>query len=359
MQNEPSEFDPNDMHREIYAFVDNLSEAVEGDLDIKADFDRIVICGMGGSAIGGDVIADSLYPTMNFPITVQRFPALPRWVNGSTLVIVSSHSGNTKETLSMYDQAVQRGSTVVVITSGGKLLEKARGDGKCIVEIPAGIQPRSALGHILGSMANIIETVGGPRCKTDIKKLIPKLLKFRSKLESDRSVARTAAKDIFGKAPVIYSTSGIPSAAIRWKTQINENSKMMAFAGSIPEFNHNEVAGWSEGGARNRCILVFLYEENANRTVRKLSDAAIKAVVSYGIRPKVIKIRGRTILERCLRACMFGDYVSLYLAYLRGVDPSEVKTIKDFKLRLEEPTRRKQGIKSWKSKKDKANKEED
>jgi glucose/mannose-6-phosphate isomerase len=344
--------DPNNMAREIYDFLENLETAVTAELSMEAKFDRIMICGMGGSAIGGDIIADCVYDTMDIPITVQRFPVIPRWVNTSTLVIVSSYSGNTKETILMYEAAIKRGCKVIVITSGGQILEKAKANNNDLIVLPSGIQPRSALGYILGYMANVIETVGGPACKTEMSKILPKLIKFRAKLISEKGVARTVAKRLYGKAPIIYSTVGISSSAMRWKTQINENSKMIAFSGMLPEFNHNEIAGWiNRGDTRDECVIVILYEENADKIIRKMTDAAISTLKSHGMEPEVIKIRGKKVMERCLRATMFGDYVSLYLAYMQGVDPSEVETIKKLKIRLEQPLKKRNIGRSGKKRK--------
>ncbi len=337
--------DPNNMNKEIYYFIENLEEAISKDYTIDVKYNRVMICGMGGSAIGGDIIEDCVFSSMEVPVTVQRFPEIPHWADENTLAIVSSYSGNTKETLAMYNAVIKRKCTVIVITSGGQIKELAEKNGNIIFTIPPGIQPRSALGYILGNMAGIIEAVGGPKLKEQIAKAIPKLIRFREKLVCDRSVAWNVAKKIHRKTPIIYATPGITSSALRWKNQINENSKMIAFAGVVPEFNHNEIAGWSENiNTDMGCKPIFLYEEFADKNIRKTTDAAISMLKKYEADPLIIKIRGKTIMERCLRATMFGDYVSLYLAYMGGVDPSEILTIKAFKARIENPKIKKSGF---------------
>ena len=324
----------NCMAHEIYNFADNLKTATEYPIKIDAHFDRIVICGMGGSAIGGDVIKDCVLKEAKYPITVQRFPELPKWVDGKTFVIISSYSGDTNETLSMYRQAAERGCPIVIITSGGELERLGAERGDTVVKMEPGFQPRSALGLSMGHLAVIMDAACGTDCVREIRKLLPDLYKLRDRLSGDKSEAWKIAKDINGRIPVIYSTAGIYASAIRWKTQINENSKMMAFAGSVPEFNHNEIAGWSEGEMRSRCIPIFLYENSAPKMIRKMADASMTVLKGYGQDVEVVRIRGKTPIQRTLRAVMIGDYVSLYLAHLQGVDPMDIKSINEFKSRL-------------------------
>lgn len=325
----------NSMAHEIYNFVDNLKTAIDVPFKIKADFNRIMICGMGGSAIGGDIIRDCVIKESRYPITVQRFPELPKWVDSRTFIIISSYSGNTSETLSMYHQAVEKDCPIVIMTSGGELERLGTERGDKIIKMESGFQPRSALGLNLGYLAAIMDATCGTNCVVEMKKMLPSLYKLRDRLSGDKSEAWKIAQEINGRIPVIYSTAGIYASAIRWKSQINENSKMMAFAGSVPEFNHNEIAGWSEGELRDRCIPLFLYESSAHRTIRKMADASMVALRNYGQDVKVVRIRGKTTLQRTLRAVMIGDYVSLYLAHLQGVDPMDIKSIIEFKSRLD------------------------
>lgn len=323
------------MANEIYHFVDDLRTATESSITINADFNRIIICGMGGSAIGGDIIRDCVIKDVKIPIAVQRFPELPKWVDSKTFVIISSYSGNTSETLSMYRQAAERDCRIVIITSGGELETLGNERGDILIKMECGFQPRSALGLSMGHLAVIIDALCGTRCAQDIQRFLPALYKLREKLIGDKSDARKIAARINGRIPIIYSTAGIYASAMRWKSQINENSKTMAFAGSVPEFNHNEIAGWSEGELRNKCVPIFLYESSAHRAIRKMADASMTSLKRYGQDVQIIRIKGKTPLQRTLRAVMIGDYVSLYLADLQGVDPMDVKSINEFKSRLD------------------------
>jgi glucose/mannose-6-phosphate isomerase len=326
--------DHTSMASEIYNFVDNLKSSIECSVDINASFNRIMVCGMGGSAIGGDIIRDCVLKDAKYPITVQRFPEIPKWVDSRTFIIISSYSGNTSETISMYRQAVEKGCRIVIITSGGELEKLGLERGDIIMKMESGFQPRSALGLSLGYLAVIIDAACGTNCTKEIRKLLPALFKLRDRLSGDKSEAWNIANRINGKVPIIYSTAGIYASAIRWKSQINENSKMMAFAGSVPEFNHNEISGWSEGELRKKCVAIFLYESSAHRVIRKMADASITSLKKYGQDLEVVRIRGKTPLQRTLRAVMIGDYVSLYLAHLQGVDPMDIKSINEFKSRL-------------------------
>lgn len=322
------------MSHEVYSFTDMLEESLGRPVQLKSDFERIMICGMGGSAIGGDIIRDCVIGEAAFPVTVQRFPELPNWVNEKTFIIISSYSGNTKETLEMYDQAKAKGCKILVMSSGGTLMENALKNGDEIVKISMGFQPRSALGLMLGHLANAMDSLCGTNSSEEIRGLLPRLIQFRETLSRKGSEAEEIAKSIGSRIPVIYATSGIYASAIRWKSQINENSKIMAFAGSVPEFNHNEISGWSEGDLRGRCAPVFLYEVGAPANITELADKSIAALRDNNQEVLVVPIHGKTSLERTLYAVMLGDYVSLYLAYLKGADPMSIDAINRFKNRL-------------------------
>ena len=326
--------DHSSMAREIYNFVDNLEYALQRKTTIDVDIERIMICGMGGSAIGGDVIRDCVVREAKYPISVQRFPELPKWVDKKTFIVISSYSGNTRETLSMYRQAMERGCPILIMASGGELERLGIENGQEIIKMAGGLQPRSTLGLNIGYLAGVMDALCGTRCREDMIDLLPSLRKVREKLNLEMNDAKKIAIAIHGRVPIIYSTSGIYASAMRWKSQINENSKMMTFSGSVPEFNHNEIAGWSEGELRVKCVPVFLYESSAPKMLKKMADASISSMKKYGQDVKVVRIRGKTPVERTLRSIMIGDYVSLYLAELKGVDPMDVQPINEFKYRL-------------------------
>ncbi|MDR0778330.1 MAG: bifunctional phosphoglucose/phosphomannose isomerase [Methanomassiliicoccaceae archaeon] len=324
------------MVQEVDRFVDFIEKAAKSKLKDISGFNRMCICGMGGSALSGDIIVDATLTSWEVPVQVIRATNIPNWFDKDTLVVASSYSGNTKETLMMYDQAQAKGCQVVVITSGGELKEKCLRDGNKIMEVPTNMQPRSTAGHMIGYLANIVESSGGPRLKKEIMKLMPALRKFRGSIwmRNKGSLAKQIAGNIHGTVPAIYSTGLLSAAAVRWKNQINENSKMIAFNGVIPEMNHNEIVGWSECVQRSKVKPVFLCEHETTDTERSMLDESIDIMTSAGLDPEIVTIWGSTVLERSLKAVMLGDYVSLFLAEMNNVDPMSVAPIVKFKQRL-------------------------
>jgi len=325
-----------EMIQEVDRFVDGLAKAVKTKLRMPTGFNKMCFCGMGASAMSGDIIADAVLTTWNVPVQVIRSTGIPNWADELTLIVASSYSGNTKETLMMYDQAKARGCKIVVISAGGELRDKCMKDGNKLIDVPGGMQPRSAVGYTIGYLANIIEAAGGPKVRTEIAKLIPELRRYRGKIwtRNEDSVAKEIAERLQGIVPAIYATGPLSSAAIRWKNQINENSKMIAFNGAIPEMNHNEIVGWSECIQRSKCRPVFICENETPDAVRSMMHESIDILRASGLDPEVVTVEGRTALERSLKAVMLGDYVSLFLAAMNGVDPMDVGSIKSFKKRL-------------------------
>lgn len=322
--------------KEVKEFVDDLKYSLNKKIRFAPVYDKICMCGMGGSGIGSDVLADFLAGASSVPVFVIKSMDLPNWVNSKTLIIASSYSGNTLETLSMYDQAKAIGCPIIAMSSGGKLKEKCQEDGFKFIYMRKGIQPRSALGLTIGYMVNIIEAIGAAEFKTEIRKIIPQLYKVRNSIDfkNQGSPAKEIAEKIYGKVPVIYSTQDICGSAVRWKTQINENSKMIAFNGTISELYHNGMREWSDGLARSSCCPVILYEEKASSAVQEMADRSIEAIRASGTEPIMVVLSGSSIIERSLTAIMLGDYVSVHLAHMNGVDPIEVNTIVSFKERV-------------------------
>ena len=325
-----------EMIQEVDRFTDGLVKAAKAKFRISPDFNKVCICGMGGSAMSGDIIADALLTSWSVPIQVVRSTMIPKWVDEKTLVIASSYSGNTKETLMMYDQAKERGCSIIVITAGGELREKCLRDANKLIEVPGNMQPRSAIGLTIGYLANIFETAGGPKVRTELFRMISALRKFRGRIwtRNPDSQAKQIAERMRGTVPVIYAAGPLSSAAIRWKNQINENSKMIAFNGVIQEMNHNEIVGWSECAQRSKCRPVFLYDDGVSDVAGSMMQDSIDILRSSGIDPEVVSISGRSPLERSLKAVMLGDYVSLFLASMNGVDPMDIGSIVTFKQRL-------------------------
>ena len=323
--------DPHDMINETSRIVDDLEKSTSQLLRIpKMEFDNILVCGMGGSAIGGDIVADCLAPVSKVPVKVIRFPMMPNWADEHSLVVVSSYSGNTRETLEVYSQAIKKNCKVVAVTSGGQLMKECGVNNTPCVAVKTGIQPRNAVGYTVGYMFNIIATVGGPDILDDIRKCIPSLRKYVNVLKQPDGEPKKIAAHIRASVPVIYSTSNLYSVAGRWRAQCNENSKIIAFDGHIPDTNHNDILGFTkECGVGVKPVL--LVEDSTSKLMRDLVNATISTFRNNGIKPYVVRISGKTVIERVFRAMLLGDFISLHLAFFKDIDPSDVSSIKTLK----------------------------
>lgn len=327
-------FDPHNMMKETSNVVNDLEASIDAVLDLEViDYDNILICGMGGSAIGGDIVADCLYAHSEKLIRIIRFPELPNWATERSLVLVSSYSGNTAETLSVYDQAIERGCRVVSISSGGKLEEKSLKDGVPFIKVKSGLQPRNAVGNTIGYLFNVIATVGGPDIRDEVRDSIPSLKKYVSTLTPIDSKPRAIAGEIAGSLPVIYCSNSLSAIAGRWRAQFNENSKIIAFDGHIPDTNHGELTGIVEStdiGVKP----IILIEDVSSKILRSTVGATTSVLKERGMKPIIIRIPGRTVFEREMRAMMLGDFISLHLAFFKDIDPSDVSSISMLKRAL-------------------------
>lgn len=322
------------MEKEIDGFVDDLETAVSMDSGIGRHYDRVLICGMGASAIGGEILANSMYYSSKISVETAKTMALPSWIDGDTLVVACSYSGNTFETVSMYEMAAAAGLDTMAVTAGGRLGELAEADGSLLMRIEGRpIQPRSALGWFIGMLTVIIGDAGGPDQREYIKSILPNLRGYREGFGEEGSLPRRIADGLNGRTPIIYGVPNMAAAAMRWKTQINENSKLLAFSGIMPEFNHNEIIGWCKDPGQSR-FLPIIINERSDTEITKTLNATLKSLVDNGVDPIVIDTVGDTLLERTIYALMMGDYTSLYLAAGLGINPLNVDPIVDVKRHL-------------------------
>ena len=324
-------YDPHNMIHENAHMVSDLERSLQQDLHLAhVDFDKIVVSGMGGSAIGGDIVADSLYSVSQCPVTVVRYPDLPGWVDKNTLVIVSSYSGNTMETLSAYDHARKIGCPVVAITSGGSLMEKCMADNVPVISIKEGIQPRNAVGYTVGYIINTIASVGGPDIRKECLKSIPALKKYLDEIVPLDSLPRKIALEIYGHLPVIYAIPEMRAIASRWRAQFNENAKIVAFDGHLPDTNHNDILGLiNDGGRKAKPIL--LTDRSQSRMMKEIVNNTISTLKERGLVPYIVTMTGKNAFERTFKTMLLGDFISLHLAFFQSIDPSDVSSIKKLK----------------------------
>jgi glucose/mannose-6-phosphate isomerase len=291
------------------------------------------VCGMGGSAIGGDLAAAALSDRLTKPLITARGYELPPWAPAGAAVLCSSYSGDTEETLACYAAAEALGAQRLVATTGGELAEAARRDGVPVIGLPAGLQPRAAVGYMFCVAAELAAlAVAAPRINTEIDAAASHLGDGFAAAEAR---AAELASQIGDATPVIYGSDLTAPVAYRWKTQVNENVKLPAFSSALPEADHNELGGWS--GAGGRFAAIFLEDRDQHPRERRRFELTARAVEPHAAAVLRIETEGEPRAERLLYAVMLGDLVSLELAKGRGVDPLPVEAIERFKAELGRP----------------------
>ncbi len=334
-----AEIDVSGMVAHISSFPDQVGAALGLSIDLPGDVPRACVCGIGGSAIAGDILSEHLSEVSATMLPVVRGPDLPGWVDADTLVVVVTYSGNTKESLELFHVARERGCRIVGVASGGRLLEECKTSGIPFLRVPSGIMPRAALGYLLGSIALVIERAQLASAAADLRRILPELAAYGESVVPHRPSRSNEAKMIsmklHGRLPAIYAPKPLRPAATRWQTQINENSKMLAVSGEIPEMNHNQIIGWLEGENPGNCLPVFLTGRSVKGTMLRIVEETARMFEEGGLRPVVVDLPGRTHLETALLGVILGDFVSYYLAMLKGVDPTPVRSIQELKRRLE------------------------
>jgi glucose/mannose-6-phosphate isomerase len=300
----------------------------------------IAICGMGGSAIAGELVAGAYAERMTVQITVVRDYVLPGWVGEDTLVILSSYSGNTEETLTCAMQALERGSLAVCVTSGGKLGDFYAAQGVPVIAVPPGIQPRAALPHLLAPLVVVLGRLGlAPDAGAELDAASATLREGAAAYGPDVPEAENPAKQlaaaVHGTMPLVYGAETTAAVARRWKGQFNENAKIPSFWAALPELDHNEIVGFE--GLHEMGIpatLLLLREERQHRQVQRRFELTKELVESSVRAALTVTADGARPLARVLDLVLLGDYVSLYLACLRQVDPGPVDVIERLKDRL-------------------------
>jgi glucose/mannose-6-phosphate isomerase len=292
-----------------------------------------VVCGMGGSAIGGDLAVAALGGRLTKPLYSVRDYELPSWAPADSAVLCSSYSGNTEETLACYAAAEALGAQRFVATTGGKLADLARADGVPVVGLPSGMPPRAAVGYMFCVAAELAAlTEAAEPIRTEIDGAAALLEQMRDSI-SDRAAA---IADAIGDAvPVIYGADLTHPVAYRWKTQINENGKLPAFSSSLPEASHNEIAGWE--GAQHRLACVMLVDSDQHPRERNRFEMTGKEIGPMASCLVEVEAQAETRTARILELVLLGDLLSLHLAARHGVDPTPIEAIDALKSKLTDP----------------------
>lgn len=307
-----------------------------------AGIDKVLILGMGGSAIGGDLVRRLLMEESKAQITVLRDYDLPGWVDERTLVVGSSYSGNTEETLSAFTQALETPAKKLVITTGGRLLELAEEHGIPAFVFDYKAQPRAAVAWGVFPLLSFLVRFGLAGDKNaDVSEAAVVTEQFARKIEPVKPLSHNLAKEtaykFYGRIPVIYGAGIAVEVAYRWQTQFNENSKQWAFAQVLPELNHNAIAGYQLPEALVPSLSVIMLRSNhlSPRIIRRMQVSA-ELLTRAGARVGYGDGRGISPLAQMMSLVLLGDYVSYYLALLNNADPSPVENIAYLKQKLAE-----------------------
>jgi glucose/mannose-6-phosphate isomerase len=288
---------------------------------------------MGGSGIGGDLAAAALAGRATGPLHTVRGYELEPWMGPDTLVLCASYSGDTEETLACFDSAGAAGARRAVVTTGGALGEAARGAGVPVMGVPAGFQPRAAVVYMTVAALEAAAVCGAaPSIRDEVERAATLLTELASEWGPDAppdSEAKRLALALGGTVPLVTGAGPTAAVARRWKTQINENSSMPAFASELPEADHNEVCGYGEPIAA-----VFLDDPELDERLRTRIALTAELVAPEAAAVERIEARGQTPFERTMSLVLLGDLVSVYLAVLAGEDPTPVPAIDRLKERL-------------------------
>jgi glucose/mannose-6-phosphate isomerase len=336
--------DPSDMLGAVAALPGHVEEAYRNgraatglpDLDGLAS---VVCCGMGGSAVAGDVLKAAFRERLGVSVDVNRSPILPEFAGPHTLVVVSSYSGNTAETLAAFREAVERGCRILAITGGGTLAAECAARGLAAVPVPGGFQPRAAVGHLTFAMLGALEAAGlVPRLADDVADVVGELRRAVGELDpgvpTERNRAKALAETIGDRIPIVWGTDGIAAvAAMRWKTQMNENGKVPAFASAMSELDHNEVVGWTAPYGE-RCAVIGLRHGAEPPEIAARFPLSAEIAREAGAVYDEVEVATRSPLATLFDLVLVGDFASCYVALRRGVDPTPVAVIDRLKAAL-------------------------
>ncbi len=295
----------------------------------------LIVAGMGGSAMGGTLARAALADHASRPLLGACGYGLPSWTTPDTTVLCASYSGNTEETLACFESAGALGARRIVVTSGGLLAELARSAGVPVIPIPAGFEPRAAIAYLLVSALEVAALCGaGPRLAAEIDVTASHLETLAAQWGPDAgedSPPKALARALQGSVPVIAGAGLTASVAYRWKTQINENASLPAFAAELPELDHNEIAGWMGADPLGPFSAIFLDDCDSHPRLRRRIELTEQFVAPHAKFTGVVATRGESALERVCSLVLFGDLLSCYLAALNGTDPTAAPPLEELK----------------------------
>lgn len=312
----------------VASFTSHVNEGLRIAEGIKftgsKDFDHIIITGLGGSGIGGTIVSQWVASSATKPIIVNKNYNLPSIVGKKSLVIVCSYSGNTEETLEALDIALEKEAQIFAISSGGKLIDLAKEKGFDFIQIPGGLPPRAAIGYSITQLSTLLEKLGMCDYVTKEEFLAAEDI-INNQLSNIKTVAKEVAEKLHGKQAVIYTEAMYEGIAVRLRQQLNENAKILCWHHVLPEMNHNELVGWA-GGHADLAVINLRNEDEHKRTKERFKISK-EIMQNHTQNITDIVSKGTSRVQRSIYLIHLGDWVSVYLAELRKVDPVEVKVI--------------------------------
>lgn len=296
---------------------------------------NVVLAGMGGSAWPALYLQS--WPGLNLPFEISRGYAIPGYVNKNTLFIASSYSGNTEETLASLEEAEAKGAQIVVMTAGGKLKELAQSKNLPLYLLPSGNQPRMSSFYFISALLELLAPMGIVDTKClDERVGVSEWLKeqtanWRAEVPTSQNPAKQLALEIMGKTAVVYSGPLLAPAANKWKICFNENAKNLAWWNQYPEFNHNEFIGWSGHPVDKPFTVIEVRSNLEHERVQKRFEVSERLLSGKRPAPQIVVPEGETIPQQLFWTSMFGDFVSIYLALLNGINPTPVDLVEKLK----------------------------
>lgn len=318
-------------------------QQLQYDYGVKATIERpvenIVVAGMGGSALAATYVKS--WPGLNLPYEVVRDYELPAYVGENTLFVASSYSGNTEETVAALQAAQAVKAQIVIIASGGELAAQAETQNYPLYKVPAGLQPRMAVMYNLAALIQLFEAVGAIQLGSleELRNTAEWLGEHARQnwlptVPANQNQAKRIALELMGKSPVIYAGPKFYPVAYKWKINFNENAKNVAWCNQYPEFNHNEFMGWSSHPVDKPYAVIELRSLLEHPQVQKRFQISERLLSGQRPAAEVVLAEGESLLKQMLWATMLGDFVSLYLALLNGLDPTPVDLIEKLKVAL-------------------------
>lgn len=340
------EHDRGDMLKKVMQMPEHFAESWHNNRDVALEIDpralrNLAIVGMGGSAIAGNVLSSLYADKLPLPLHINRDYALPGWIGADSLVLLSSYSGNTEETLAAYRAARERRAKIIAITSGGELLESALAADYPVYRLPHGYPPRSALVFLTIPLLQVLSALGlVPSPEVAIEETITKLTELRDAYApentSSQNIALILTEKVIGKIPIIYAGAGLlAAAALRWRGQFSENTETLAFHHLFPELNHNEIVGWGQQNKLARAMqVIYLRDRDDHPRTKRRMEITREIIEQSSNEVAEIWSEGESRLARLFSVIFTGDLTSIYAAVMQGIDPTPVKKIDHLKQKM-------------------------